>query len=378
MKLGVLSAILASASALSIPGIVWEKIGLHGPSEELRLLEFADGQEWHSEDDKWKLRRQGRKFIDVTDHVGHYEQTTEAASVVTFPDDMSFKDEVSGLSKNISKDNLESTLTEFSGFYTRYYKSDKGLDSSLWLHERVKDISKGRDDITVRLVDHEWQQKSLIASIKGTKRPDEIVIVGAHQDSINLLMPSILPAPGADDDGSGTVTTLEVFRVLVENGFTPENTVEFHWYSAEEGGLLGSQDVFTAYSGLKKNVKAMLQQDMTGFSKRSIEQDGHDSLGVITDYVHPGLTTYIKKVVDTYCDIPYVETECGYACSDHASAAKVGYPSAFVIESGFKASDPYIHSTMDTIDRLDFDHMAEHCKLTLAFAYELGNFHFSN
>lgn len=117
---------------------------------------------------------------------------------------------------------------------------------------------------------------------------------------------------------------------------------------------------------------------MTGFSKRSIEQDGHDSLGVITDYVHPGLTTYIKKVVDTYCDIPYVETECGYACSDHASAAKVGYPSAFVIESGFKASDPYIHSTMDTIDRLDFDHMAEHCKLTLAFAYELGNFHFSN
>jgi hypothetical protein len=48
-----------------------------------------------------------------------------------------------------------------------------------------------------------------------------------------------LPAPGADDDGSGTVTILAALKSLVKNGYTPlaENGVEvqFHWYSAEGG-----------------------------------------------------------------------------------------------------------------------------------------------
>lgn len=73
-----------------------------------------------------------------------------------------------------------------------------------------------------------------------------------------------------------------------------------------------------------------------------------------------------------YCDIPYVETECGYACSDHASASKAGYPSAFVIESAFEYSDNHIHSTEDLIKYLSFDHMLQHARMTLAFGYELA------
>lgn len=52
---------------------------------------------------------------------------------------------------------------------------------------------------------------------------------------------------GADDDGSGTVTILEAYRALIASEFTPNRTVEFHWYSAEEGGLLGSQAVAKDY-----------------------------------------------------------------------------------------------------------------------------------
>lgn len=42
-----------------------------------------------------------------------------------------------------------------------------------------------------------------------------------------------LPAPGADDDGSGSVTILESYRALVAADFHPVRPVEFHWYSAE-------------------------------------------------------------------------------------------------------------------------------------------------
>ena len=184
---------------------------------------------------------------------------------------------------------------------------------------------------------HTWEQSSTIAKIPG--KTEKTVVIGAHQDSINLFLPSILAAPGADDDGSGTVTILEAFRVLVthlaKTGEQLENTVEFHWYSAEELGLWGSQAIFSAYEKQGREVVAMLQQDMTGFVKKTLDAGKPESVGVITDFVDPALTEFIKQVITEYCDIPYVLTECGYACSDHASASKAGYPSAFVIESAF-------------------------------------------
>lgn len=68
-----------------------------------------------------------------------------------------------------------------------------------------------------------------------------------------------LPAPGADDDGSGSVTILESYRALLAADFHPQKTVEFHWYSAEEGGLLGSQAVAKDYQSRNANVIAMSQ-----------------------------------------------------------------------------------------------------------------------
>lgn len=72
-----------------------------------------------------------------------------------------------------------------------------------------------------------------------------------------------------------------------------------------------------------------------------------------------------------YCDVPFVETKCGYACSDHASASKAGYPSAFVIESTFENSLQVIHTAQDTIDKVNFNHVLQHAKMTLGLAYEL-------
>lgn len=73
-----------------------------------------------------------------------------------------------------------------------------------------------------------------------------------------------------------------------------------------------------------------------------------------------------------YCDIPFVETKCGYACSDHASASKAGYPSAFVIESTFENSLQVIHTAQDTIEKVNFNHVLQHAKMTLGLAYELA------
>jgi leucyl aminopeptidase len=376
---GALAAAIAASNALSISGVMsglftdWVAPQLPlGTSEELRLLELSEtDSRWVTEEEMLALKREGRNFIDVTDYQGHYDRVSVKAAT-KYPTEVGYSGPIKKLSKELKKKNMRDTLTEFSSFHTRYAKSDYGLNSSLWLYDHVKAIVKDRPDITVSIVEHDWKQKSLIATFNGTAHPDHVVIVGAHQDSINLLFPSLLAAPGADDDGSGTVTILEVFRVLVESDFQPSNTLEFHWYSAEELGLWGSQDIFTRYADNGVDVKAMLQQDMTGYSKGTLDSGEPDSLAVIIDYVDQNLTSFVKLVVDEYCDIPYVEAVCGYACSDHASATKVGYPSAFVIESELSKSDSFVHTTLDTVDRLDFDHMYQHAKLTLGYAYELA------
>ncbi|KAG8220808.1 hypothetical protein J3R82DRAFT_2253 [Butyriboletus roseoflavus] len=187
-----------------------------------------------------------------------------------------------------------------------------------------------RPHITIEEFKHSWGQNTIIARINGSSEIDDrVVIVGAHQDRQNdsTSFWPFDPAPGADDDGSGTVTILESYRSLLASGFVPERPVEFHWYSAEEGGLLGSQAVAQAYAAQGLEVYAMSQFDMTAWVKRGTKEE----VGVIVDYVDDGLTKYNMQLVDAYLSIPYVETKCGYACSDHASWSKAGYPSVFSI-----------------------------------------------
>lgn len=145
-----------------------------------------------------------------------------------------------------------------------------------------------------------------------------------------------------------------------------------HSKVTQEGGLLGSQGVATSYAARGVEVYAMSQFDMTAWVREGVQEE----IGVITDYVNPMLTEVNKKLIDAYLDVPYVETKCGYACSDHASWAKVGYPSIFTIESSFEhANLANIHTSKDRIDiseEFSFDHMLEFSKLAVAFAIELA------
>jgi leucyl aminopeptidase len=165
--------------------------------------------------------------------------------------------------------------------------------------------------------------------------------------------------------------------MLVNATFEPStNPVEFHWYSAEEGGLLGSQAVAQDYARRSIPVRSMIQMDMTAWVKRSTTP----IVGIITDFVDPGYTAFLRLIVDEYAQIGWKDTKCGYACSDHASWSKIGAPSAFTIESTFEDSNhkcvfpilagpgtktqpvSSIHSGNDRIDYSDefsFEHMAQ-------------------
>ncbi|KAJ7699900.1 peptidase [Mycena rosella] len=340
----------------------------------LRLIEL-EGQPpvYWSELEKIQAKARGIKFLDITD-TRDLGTLPRVQAKTSFPSPNA-TEKVKPILKKLSTKGPEANLKTFSGFRTRHYRSDTGKESQAWLKKRITDITSEfgskslKNLISINDFPHSWGQNSIIVRINGSSTTDDgVVIIGAHQDSTNMW--PFLPAPGADDDGSGSTTILESYRALLAGEFLPERSIEFHWYSAEEGGLLGSQAVAQDYEG-RVNVLAMSQFDMTAWVKRGTREE----VGIITDFVDPALTEFNKQLVDMYLDIPWVETQCGYACSDHASWRKAGYPSSFTIESTFGNSNKNIHSANDRIDVSDefsFSHMLEFSKLAVAFAVELG------
>ncbi|RXW25839.1 hypothetical protein EST38_g116 [Candolleomyces aberdarensis] len=314
---------------------------------EMRLVEL-EGQApvWMSELDKIQLKAKDIKFLDITD-AQDLGRTERLRTLVSYPSP-SATEKVKPILKTLSTKGPRENLEKFTSFPTRYYRSDITAETA----------SKAlRKLISVNEFPHSWGQNSIIVRINGSSTTDDgIVVISAHQDSTNMF--PWLSAPGADDDGSGTVTILEAYRALIAAEFKPERAVEFHWYSAEEGGLLGSQAVAQAYEKRSANIIGMSQFDMTAWVKRGTREE----VGIITDNVDTDLTNFNKELVDTYLDIPYVETKCGYACSDQ-------------LKSSFGNSNKNIHSANDRIDISDefsFSHMLEFSKLAVAFAVELG------
>ncbi|EJT97604.1 Zn-dependent exopeptidase [Dacryopinax primogenitus] len=281
---------------------------------------------------------------------------------------------VNAVIANLTVDGMISNLQKFTSFRTRYYRSETGKESQKWLLNRITEYASPSLKHLVNLTEfiHPWGQNSIILRIKGASKAATAekgtVVIGAHLDSTNY--DPFLPAPGADDDGSGTMTILEAYRGLLASNYTPVQDVEFHWYAAEEGGLLGSQAVAQSYAERNVNIQSMIQFDMTAWVKRGTREE----IGIITDYVDADLAEFIRTLVNMYCSIPYVDTKCGFACSDHASWRKAGYRWGFCLGNALFNQDwtglPTIPSRIDISDEFSFDHMLEFSKLAVGYIIE--------
>jgi leucyl aminopeptidase len=345
-------------------------------AQGLRLLQLGEDLEpvWKTEDEKLELMKQRVNFFDITETYELEQSLPAVASkaIAATYSPPSHQSAVTPLLSKLSTTQQQSWLSTLSAFNNRYYKSSTGADASAWIQTTVRNLASaaGRSDVHVSAFSHSWAQSSTIVKFDAATSNGPITILGGHMDSINLSNPTSGRAPGSDDDGTGTVNLLDALRVLIQTGFKPSTPLEFHFYSGEEGGLLGSNAIATSYKSAGKSVKAMLQFDMTGY----VKPGSTEVIGLITDNVDTGLNTFITQLASAYAKIPVATTRCGYACSDHASWTKQGYPSSFPFESLFGNDNPNIHSSGDTtsVSGFSWSHALEFTKLALGFAYELS------
>lgn len=336
------------------------------PERGQRLIALGEDDEgtWMTKLQVMQLVQDDISFMDITDRP---ETAMEVPEGPPLPNQPQQKALVNSLNQQLDMDNMQSNVEILSSYKTRFYSTETGVEASDWIHDTLLAYADGRSDVTVSyfFANTTFPQRSVIASIAGTQSTDK-VIIGSHEDSI--VFGAFGTAPGVDDDGSGTVSNLEVFRVLMLNGFQPNRTLEFHFYAAEEVGLLGSQAVANKYAAAETVVVGMLQLDMDFY----IGTDDEDIVGIVTDYTDPDLTRFLRQLVDAYAAIDWVDTECGYGCSDHASWTAVGYRAVFPFESEFNKKNPYIHTSQDTLAHATLAHGLEFAKVSLGMAVELS------
>jgi len=310
-----------------------------------------------------------RHFMDITDQPNLSPSGLKVPLNLAFPDQPTHKDEVEAYKALLDTTSLRNYNNMLTAFFNRYYTSSTGIQAAQTIRDTFTTLGQGLDNVAVSLFPHaRFGQSSVIARFQGSgPLANEIVILGAHLDS-TAGAPG-RQAPGADDDASGTSTLLEIFRVLASVGWKPARTVEFQAYAAEEAGLLGSQDIAARYQADGKNVYAMMQLDMTMYTN-----GGRNQIALVNDFTNPELTTFARLLVDTYCDLGWVDTRCGYACSDHASWFRAGYPSCFPFEGPFNGgTNPYIHTANDVFTHLSIDHGMQFAYLALGFLVELAS-----
>ncbi|KAF1940821.1 Zn-dependent exopeptidase [Clathrospora elynae] len=286
---------------------------------------------------------------------------------------------VQNLIDQLSSTNMRRNLETFSIFNYRYYQLETGNQSAEWLLAQARSYLPPGSPVTVSIFPHVYRQSSIVATITG--KTAKTIVVGAHQDSINGAAGrngTTARAPGADDNGSGSMTTLEAFRVLIQhsaiaNG-SAQHTIEFHWYAAEEVGLLGSSNIFRAYAEEGRDIAAVLNQDMTGYTAGYTSHNMTPKFGVVTDRTDAYLTDFTRRIIGAYTVTDGSDTQCYYSCSDHNSVTRAGYSSAFIFEGEMHDVNdyPYAHSEQDTIEKVDFRHMIEHAKLVVGIVVELA------
>jgi Zn-dependent M28 family amino/carboxypeptidase len=112
--------------------------------------------------------------------------------------------------------------------------------------------------VTERQPGYPNASNNLIARLPGASRPEEVFIICAHYDSTSQNPYNW--APGADDNASGTAAVLTAARVLANFRF--DRTIEFCLFTAEELGLLGSQEYAAECRDAGKKIVGVINLDM--------------------------------------------------------------------------------------------------------------------
>lgn len=215
------------------------------------------------------------------------------------------------------------------------------------------------------------QSENLEVSRIGKTKPQEIILVGAHYDTVE-------GSPGANDNASGIAALLELSRFFAE--VDTERTLRFVAFTNEEPpfffwGQMGSAVYARQARARDDNIRLMISLEMLGSYS---EKPGSQSYPLFLKYFYPDRANFIAMVsnlasrkelnqlvaafkahasfpVESLATFEFIP---GVAWSDHLSFWREGYPAVMVTDTAFYRYEAY-HTANDTPEKLNYSAMAQ-------------------
>jgi Zn-dependent M28 family amino/carboxypeptidase len=213
--------------------------------------------------------------------------------------------------------------------------------------------------------------RNLIVEKPGREIPEEIIIVGAHYDTVPLT-------PGADDNASGVAGLIELARLL--KPYENTRTLRFIAFTCEEppyfkSRWMGSRVYAREARRRGDQIIAMISLEMIGFFDSSIEQgfplplmglfypNTADFIGVVGNLSSRSLVTRVREAmrrgssigVESIATVSFVP---GVDFSDHDSFWHEGYQAVMITDTAFYRNVHY-HGPTDTPETLNYEAFAQ-------------------
>ena len=321
---------------------------------------------------------------------------------------------LTALADQVSEAELRRVIEKLVGFGTRHTLSEqshptRGIGASLrWSADEFRRISRAcgnclsiaepSEVVTGRRIPTPTKIWNVLGIQRGTTDPDRVIIISGHIDSRDTdVMNATAPAPGANDDGSGTAAVLEAARVLSKHRFPA--TIVYAVLSGEEQGLYGGKILADYAKAQGWQVGANLNNDIIGnscgsdgvcdastvrvFSEGPRWQGREDlaarirSLGGQNDSPSRNLSRFLAELaprIGLGLDVRQIWRNDRFGRGgDHTELLNAGYPairfSVAVENYNHQHQDLRVENGVeygDTIDKMDFPYLRNVTALNVA------------
>ncbi|TDW29989.1 M28 family metallopeptidase [Cryobacterium psychrophilum] len=255
----------------------------------------------------------------------------------------------------VSATHVKDSLVALTGFGTRHSLSQGFVQAGAWVTEVLQSLGYAVTRATISV--GAGASFSVIGDKPGLRDNPELVLVTAHLDSTNHVDGPLAPAPGADDNGSGCAGVLEIARILA--GRADDQDLRLVLFGGEEQGLFGSEQYVRALSEHDRGrLQAVINMDMVGTLNSALP-------GVLLEGgpLSQGLIDELTASAQDYTTLA-VEVSLTPFASDHVPFLNAGLPAVLTIE-GSDSTNNNIHSSRDTLDRVNYPLACEIIKMNL-------------
>src|SRR5438067_8244447 len=199
------------------------------------------------------------------------------------------------------------------------------------------------------------ETSNVVAELRGSEKPEEFVLLGAHLDSWEL-------GTGALDNGCNAALVIEALRAIKVSGIKPKRSIRFVLFSGEEQGLLGSESYAMRHRAELDKASAVIIFDegtgkTTGFSLGGRKD--------VADKVSQLLTPFKNDGVNTL-------TPDAFFGTDNLDFLLEGVPTLVANQQEANYLENY-HASSDTFDKVDIPQLKKHVALASYLALAIAN-----